>query len=149
MQQGSPHPEDGVLHSRSLSKCQVYLHDPRRPCHRAFHYLEKGMIEILVPAIPADVCKFVSLLRSRILKYATYPRQNDEKKWEENERTGIYVYFSYAKQAESKRNGNGSLCKKKEKEKSVILSRVEKISQYYWRVLHFNLHVGTREINLH
>lgn len=92
MQQGSPHPEDGVLHSRSLSKCQVYLHDPRRPCHRAFHYLEKGMIEILVPAIPADVCKFVSLLRSRILKYVTYPRQNDEKNEKKtNEREFTYI----------------------------------------------------------
>lgn len=98
MQQGSPHPEDGILHSRSLSKCQVYLYDPRRPCHRAFHYLEKGMIEIFdLPAIPADVCKFIPL-HSRILKCDVLVRVSERRKNEKKTNEREFTYFSYAKQ---------------------------------------------------
>ena len=118
VQQGSPHSEDGLLYSRSLSKCQVYLHDPRWSCHRAFHYLEKGTARskastdssFALPAIPADVCKFIPL-RSRILKYDVLVRMSEneqkEKKKRKKERkktNGEFTYFSYAKENESKGN---------------------------------------------
>lgn len=120
MQQGSPHSEDGLVHSRSLPKCQVYLHDPRRSCHRAFHYLEKGMARSkastsALSAIPADVCKFIPL-HSRILKWDVLVGTSESEKEDEQE----FTYFFHAKQNESKRDAMAA-CKIMQIQKQLVV----------------------------
>lgn len=83
------------------------------------------MIEILVPAIPADVCKFVSLLRSRILKYATYPRQNDEKNEKKtNEREFTYISLMQNRPSRNEMGTVVSAKRKKEKKRNFVELRI-------------------------
>lgn len=55
-----------------------------------------------MPAIPADVCKFIPL-HSRILKCDVLVGMGEKNEKKTNERE--FTYFSYAKRDESKRNG--------------------------------------------
>lgn len=42
VQQGPPHPEDGLVYPGTFPECQIYIHGARRTRHGAFHHIQKG-----------------------------------------------------------------------------------------------------------
>lgn len=42
VQQGSTHPEDGLVHPRALPERKIYIHGARRTRDGAFHHIQEG-----------------------------------------------------------------------------------------------------------
>jgi len=42
VQQGSTHPEDGLVHPRALPERKIYIHGARRTCDSAFYHIQEG-----------------------------------------------------------------------------------------------------------
>jgi len=42
VQQGSTHPEDGLVHPRALPERKIYIHGARRTRDSAFHHIQEG-----------------------------------------------------------------------------------------------------------
>lgn len=120
------------------------IRDGRATVHSIISRKVWSKSSTIMPAIPADVCKFIPL-HSRILKCDVLVGMGEKNEKKTNERE--FMYFSYAKRDESKRNGtvvSANHAKRKKKRETLILLSWEDFTRRIDQILLYNFILLTR-----